>query len=79
MKIIIIAEEKVSHKVGFLNDVAMTGLGHLLHVFLDKGVDTLVVIPTLIDLDEVTMVANMNARSMSGIIAVEVEDFGNAW
>ena len=25
------------------------------------------------------MVANMNARSLNGIIAVDVEDFGNAW
>ena len=30
-------------------------------------------------LTRVTMVANMNARSLNGIIAVDVEDFGNAW
>ena len=25
------------------------------------------------------MVAKMNARPLSGIVAVDVEDFGNAW
>ena len=31
------------------------------------------------DLDEVTMIAKMNARPLSGTVAMDVEDFGNAW
>ena len=48
-------------------------------MLLDEGVDMLAAIPVVADLDKVTMVAKMNARPLSGIIAVDVEDFGNAW
>ena len=34
---------------------------------------------SITDLDGVTMIAKMNARSLSGIVVVDVEDFGNAW
>jgi hypothetical protein len=31
------------------------------------------------DLDGVAMVAQMNARTLSGVIVMNVEDFGVAW
>jgi hypothetical protein len=51
----------------------------LLDVLLDEGVDALAAMPAVANLDEVTMIAKMNARPLSGNIVVDVEDFGNAW
>ena len=48
-------------------------------MLLDEGVDMLVAISTVANLDGVPMVAQVNASTMSGIIAVDVEDFGVAW
>ena len=81
MRISIIAEEELTHKVlaGLKNNFAMSGLGSSLDVLLDCCVDTLAAIPTIADLDRVMMIAKMNARPLSGIVAVDVEDFGNAW
>ena len=81
MRITIIAEEELTHKVlaGFWKDFVVSGLGRLLNVLLDEGVDALAAIPAIADLDGVTIIAKMNARLLSGIVAVDVEDFGNAW
>jgi hypothetical protein len=51
----------------------------LLDVLFHEGVDTLVAIIAIADLDVVTMVANMNACPLNGIVVVGVEDFGNVW
>ena len=79
--ITIIAEEELTHKVfaGLKNNFAMSGLGRSLDILLNEGVDALAAIPTIADLDGVTMIAKMNACPLSGIITVNVEDFGNAW
>ena len=61
---------------GFKNKFAMNGLGSSLDVLFNEGVDALVTISTVADLDGVAMVAQMNARTLSGLIAVDVEDFG---
>jgi hypothetical protein len=51
--ITIIAEEELTHKVlvGLKNNSAMSGLGRLLDVLLDKGVDALAAISAVADLD----------------------------
>jgi hypothetical protein len=81
MRITIIAEEELTHKVlaGFKFFFAMSGLGRLLHVLLNDGGDALAAISVVADLDGVAMVAQMNARTLSGVIAMDVEDFGMAW
>ena len=81
MRITIIAEEELTHKdlTSLKNNFAMSGLGRLLYVLLVQGVDALAAISTVADLDWVAMVAQMNARTLSGIIAMDVEDFGMAW
>ena len=81
MRITIIAEEELTHKVlaGFKNDFAMSGLGRSLDVLLDEGVDALAAISAIANLDGVMMVAQMNACTLSGVIAVDVEDFGMTW
>jgi hypothetical protein len=56
----------------------VSGLVPLLDVLLDEGVNMLAAIHAIADLDWMTIIANMNARSLSGIIAMDVEDFGNA-
>jgi hypothetical protein len=38
-----------------------------------------VAISAVADLDRVAVVAKMNARTLSGVIAMDVEDFGVAW
>ena len=48
-------------------------------MLLDEGVDTLAGILAIVDLDWVTMVLKMNACLLSGIVAGDVEYFGNAW
>ena len=80
MRITIIVEE-LTHKVlaGFLNNFVVRVLGHSLDVLLDVGIDTFAPIPGIADFDWVTMVAKMNARSLSGIVVVDAKDFGNAW
>ena len=80
-RITIITEEELTHKVlaSFCNDFAVSGLGRSLKVFLNEGVNTLVAIPTITDLDWVTMLAKMNTRPLISICAVDVEDFGNTW
>ena len=77
----IIAEKELTHKVfvGFKNYFPMSGLGRLLDVLLDEGVDELAAISAVADLDRVAMVALMNVCTLSGVIAVDVEDFGMAW
>ena len=74
-------EEELTHKVfaSFQNDFVVSGLRRSLDMLLDEGVDTLAAISAVADLDEVTMVAKMNAHPLSGIIVVDVKDFGNAW
>jgi hypothetical protein len=81
MRISIIAEEELIHKVlaGLKNNFVVNGLGRSLDVLLDKGVDALATISAVANLDWVPMVAQMNARTLSGIIAVDVEDFSMAW
>ena len=81
MRITIIAEEELTHKVlaGLKNNFAMSSLGSLLDVLLNKGVDALAAIYVVADLDWVAMVAQMNACTLSGVIAMDVEDFGMAW
>lgn len=48
-------------------------------MLLDESVDTFAVIYVVVDLDRVLMVAKVNARALNGVMAVDVEDFGNAW
>ena len=81
MRIIIIVEEELTHEVfvGFKDDFALNGLGHSLDVLLDEGFDVLVAISALTNLDWVTMVAQMNACTLSGVIAMDVEDIGVTW
>ena len=81
MRIIIIAEEELTHKVldGFKDDFAMSGLGRSLNVLLNEGVDALAAISTVANLEGVTMVAHMIAGTLSGVIAVDVENFGMTW
>jgi hypothetical protein len=43
------------------------------------GINAFAAIPAITDLDEVMMIAKMNARPLSGIIVVDVEDFGIEW
>jgi len=57
----------------------VSGLGRSLDVLLDEGVNVFAAIPSTADLHGVTMIAKMNAPPLSGIIAVDVEDFGHAW
>jgi hypothetical protein len=81
MRITIIVEEILTYKVlaGLKNNFAMSGLGRSLDVLLDKGVDALAAISAIANLDWVAMITKMNARTLSGVIAVDVEDFGVAW
>lgn len=81
MRITSIVEEELTHKVlaSFNNNFAMSGLGRLLDMVLDEGVNVHVVISAVANLDEVPMVAQMNGRTLSGVIAVEIEDLGVAW
>lgn len=74
IRIIIIAEGEPTRKVlvGFMNNLAISGLRHSLNMLLDEGVDALA------NLDGVSMVAKMNARTLSGVIVIYVEDFGVA-
>ena len=67
-------EEKLTHKVlaGFYDDFVMNGLG-LLDVLLDEVVNVFVAIHAVANLDGVTMIAQMNASSLSGVIAVDVD------
>ena len=69
MRISIIAEEELTHKVlaGLKNNFAMSGLGRSLDVLLDKGVDALATVSAVADLDRVVMVTEMNAGTLSGI------------
>ena len=50
-----------------------------LNVLLNKDVGTLAAICAIADLDGVPMVAKVNACTLSGVIAVDVEVFGGAW
>jgi hypothetical protein len=81
MRIGIIAEEDLTQKVlaGLKNNFAVSGLGRSLDVLLDKGVDAFATVSTVADLDRVGMVTEMNAGTLSGTTAVDVEDFGMAW
>ena len=81
MRITIIAKEEFTHKVlaGFKDDFSMSGLGRLLDVLLKEGVDALVAISAIANLDGMTMVAHMNTNMLSGVIGVDVENFGVTW
>ena len=59
MKISVVAEEELTHKVfaGPKNNFAMSGLGDVLDVLLDKVVDALADISAVAGLDGVAMVA----------------------
>ena len=59
-------EEALTHKVfsGFKNNFSMSGLGSLLDVLLDEGVDAVAAISAVVDLDGVAMVAKMNACTL---------------
>jgi hypothetical protein len=78
MRITIIAEEELTHKIlaGFEDDFAMSGLGRSLDVFLQEGVDALATISAVANFDGMKMVAKMNACTLSGVIAMDVVDFG---
>ena len=80
MRISIIAEEELTQKVlvGLKNNFIVSGLGRLLDVLLDEGVDALAAISAVADLDRVAIVTKRNACTQSGVIAVDVEDFGMA-
>ena len=56
----------------------MSGLGRSLDVLLDEGVAALAAIPAVANVDGVTIIAQMNAGSLSGVIAVDIEYFGMA-
>jgi hypothetical protein len=81
MRITIIAEKKLTHNVivVFKNIFAMSGLGRSFHVLLNEDVDVLAAICAVANLDGVGMVAQMNANTLNGVIAVDIEDFGVAW
>ncbi len=72
------AEEELTNKVlaGFEDDFAMSGLGRTLHVLLEEGVDALATISAVANFDRMRMVAKMNAGTLSGVIAMDVEDSG---
>ena len=81
MRIIIIAEEELTHKdlVGFKNNFAMSGLGRLLDILFDENVNALAAIFAVANPDGMPIVARMNARTLRRVVAVDVEDFGVAW
>jgi hypothetical protein len=74
-------EDELTYNVlaDFHTDFIVSGSRRSFDVLLDEGVDTFAAISAAADLDDVTMVAKMNAHPLSCIIAVDVEDFGNAW
>jgi hypothetical protein len=81
MGITIIAEEELTHKVlaDFEDDFAMNCLGRLLDVLLQDCVDALATISAVPNFDGMKMVAKMNAYTLSGVIAMDVVDFGMTW
>ena len=81
MRIRIIAEEELTHKVlaGFKDDFSMSGMGRSLDVLLDEGVNALLAISAIANLDGMMMVAEMDTSTLSGGIAVDVEDSGVTW
>lgn len=80
MRNTVIAEEELTHKVfaGLKNNFAVSGLRRPLDVLLDKGDDALAAISAIADLDWVVMVAEVNARTLSGVTAVDIKIFGVA-
>ena len=48
-------------------------------MLLNERVDTLATISIVADLDRLLMVAYMNACTLSGVIAMDIEDFGITW
>ena len=68
MRISVIAEEELTHKVfgGLKNNFAVSGLGSALDDFLEKGVDALTAISAIACLNGVEMVAQMNAGTLNG-------------
>ena len=81
MRSTITAEEELTYKVlaGFKDDFAMSGMGRSLDVLLEEGVDALATISAVANFDRMTMVAKMNAGTLSGVIAMDVEDSGMTW
>ena len=81
MRISIIAEEEFTDKVlaGFEDDFAMSGLWRSLDVLLKEGVDALATISAVANFDGMMMVAQMDTGTLSGVIAMDVEDFGKTW
>ena len=76
MWITIITKEEITQKIfdGFKNNFAMSHLG----CFLDEDVDALAAKSVVANLHGVPMIAHMSTRILSGVIAVNVEDFGMA-
>ena len=51
----------------------MSRLGRSFDMLLDEGVNTLAVFTVVANLDGLTMIAQMNASLLSGVIARDVE------
>ena len=81
MRITIIAEEKLTNKIfaNFEGDFAMSGIGRSLDVLFQEGVDALATISAVANFDGMKMVTQMNACTLSGVIALDVEDFSMTW
>jgi hypothetical protein len=81
MRINIIAEEDLTNKIiaGIEDNFSISGLGCLLDVLLQEGVDAFATISAVANFDGMKMVAKMNACTLSGVIAMDVEDFGMTW
>jgi hypothetical protein len=73
----IIAEEELTHKVlaCLKNNFAVSGLGRLLDVFLEKCMDTLPAVSVVSNLHWMLMNIEMNACSLRGLLSMDVEDF----
>ena len=77
----IIVEEELNHNVlaGFKKFFAMSSLGHLLILLFDEGVDAFAATSAVANLDMVPKVDQMNTSTLSGVIPLDVEDFGVPW
>jgi hypothetical protein len=81
MRLTIIAEEELTHKIlaGFEDDFDISCLGRSLDVLLQEGVDALATIFVVANFDGMNMVAKMNACTLSGVIVIDVVNFGMTW
>ena len=78
MTIIIFTKEELIHNVliGFKNNFVVSSLGRLHDMLLNEVVDMLAAIFGVAVLDEVQMVAWMNASTLNGVIVVDVNRQG---